>query len=90
MADKRKTENKVRLWAELDKSIEIHQKALNVLAEYQERSGLSKKDALVFLLASCREQLDEGKLIPTTDNQQTESIKESGKRLISHGSYVGY
>ena len=89
MADKRKAENKVRIWAELDKSVEIHQKALDVLAEYQQRTGLSKKDALVFLLASCREQLDEGKLIPT-DGQQTESVKESGKRLISHGNYMGY
>lgn len=47
---KNKNSSMVTLYAELNKNIPAQGNALAVLEEYQQQTGLSKKDALVFML----------------------------------------
>lgn len=52
MADKKK----IVIYAELDGDIPLHREAMDFLQEYQKKTGLSKKDALVQILAEAKKK----------------------------------
>lgn len=67
--------DKKNVFAKLDKNIPAQKKALDNLEEYQRRTGLTQKDALVFILLQLNQPIweVEGK----HDNQKVPEKQES-------------